>query len=89
MYYYLWHALLQRMSKEEKYQLAFGELVRELRKEKGLSQEKLAELSDLHVNYISFLERGKRQPTLSSLIKIAEAFNFSLSSLLKMVEEKI
>ena len=89
MYYYLWHALLLRMSKEEKYQLAFGELVRELRKEKGLSQEKLAELSDLHVNYISFLERGKRQPTLSTLLKIAEGFGISLSSLIKKVESRI
>jgi len=41
---------------------AFGEIVRNARKERKLSQEQLAELSGMHVNHISFIELGHRSP---------------------------
>jgi transcriptional regulator with XRE-family HTH domain len=51
----------------------FGTVLRELRENKKLSQEKLAEFCDLDRTYISLLERGLRQPTLTTLFKLSDA----------------
>ena len=51
----------------------FGTNVRRYRNEKGISQEKLAELSGLHRTYISAIECGKRSISLDNIQKIAEA----------------
>jgi len=61
----------------------FGESVRKYRKIKGISQEKLAELSGLHRTYISSLERGKRSISLKNIQKIAEALNVDIDLLFK------
>jgi len=67
----------------------FGKVLRKLREAKKLSQEKLAELCDLDRTYISLLERGLRQPTISTLFKIADALDLPPSELVKKVEEEI
>jgi transcriptional regulator with XRE-family HTH domain len=64
----------------------FGKVLKEQRELKKLSQEKLAELCDLDRTYISLLERGLRQPTISTLFKIANALNITPSELIKKVE---
>lgn len=51
----------------------FGTNVRKYRNEKGLSQEKLAELSGLHRTYISGIERFKRSIALENIQRIADA----------------
>ncbi len=51
----------------------FGLVVKKYRIEKGLSQEKLAEISGLHRTYISSVERGTRSISLSNIDKIAKA----------------
>lgn len=51
----------------------FGTNVRKYRNEKGLSQEKLGELSDLHRTYISDIERFKRSIALENIQHIADA----------------
>ncbi len=61
--------------------LKFGLRVKELRLARGLSQEKLAELSDLDRTYIPGIESGKRNVSLVVLKKIANAFNISISEL--------
>lgn len=67
----------------------FGEVVRDLRKEKGVTQEDLAELSGLHTNYISLLERGNRQPTINTIFKLASAFEMKPFKMIQKVEEKL
>ncbi len=52
---------------------AFGKQLRELRQKRGLSQEKLAELADLHRNYAGVLERGGANPTLFAIVALARA----------------
>jgi transcriptional regulator with XRE-family HTH domain len=64
----------------------FGKVLRKLREGKKLSQEKLAEYCDLDRTYISLLERGLRQPTITTLFKIAEALEMKPSEIIKQVE---
>lgn len=52
---------------------AFGKNLRQLREKRGLSQEKLAELANLHRNYTGLLERGGSNPTLLALVALAHA----------------
>jgi transcriptional regulator with XRE-family HTH domain len=61
--------------------IAFGKVLREQRERAGLSQEGLADAADLDRTFIGMLERGKRQPTLESLFRIATALGISASTL--------
>jgi len=67
----------------------FGTVLRELRENKKLSQEKLAEYCDLDRTYISLLERGLRQPTITTLFKLSDALNIKPSELVEMVNIKL
>ena len=58
-----------------------GQRIRNYRTQKGLSQEKLAELAGCHPTYIGLLERGEKNATLESVEKIASALDISLSEL--------
>jgi transcriptional regulator with XRE-family HTH domain len=49
----------------------FGNRVRELRLQRKFSQEKLAELADLHRNYVGGVERGERNVSLLNIVKLA------------------
>lgn len=64
-----------------------GQRVRNYRIEKGLSQEKLAELSGCHPTYIGQVERGEKNATLESIEKIASAMNVSLAQLFEKIGE--
>ena len=58
-----------------------GQRIRNYRTQKGLSQEKLAELAGCHPTYIGQLERGEKNANLESVEKIASAMDISLSEL--------
>jgi transcriptional regulator with XRE-family HTH domain len=66
----------------------FGIILQNERKKNGLSQEKLAELADLHRTYISDLERGIRNPTITTIFTLCKAFNITPSELLKGFENE-
>lgn len=59
----------------------FGNRLRKLRIEKGVSQEKFADLTQLDRTYVSGLERGKRNPSYLILLKIAKSLNISVKDL--------
>lgn len=67
----------------------FGKVLRELREKNSLSQEKLAEFCDLDRTYISLLERGLRQPTLTTLFKLSSALKIKPSELVELVDTKL
>ena len=56
--------------------------LREIRKQKGLSQEQLAELSHVHRVSISMFENGKKNPNVDSLKRLANALDVSTDELL-------
>ena len=59
----------------------FGKRIRQLRTEKGLSQEQLAELTGFHRTYIGMIERGERNISLSNIGAFAKTFGMSVSEL--------
>ena len=64
-----------------------GQRIRSYRTQRGLSQEKLAELCGCHPTYIGQLERGEKNATLESIDKIAASLNISLSKLFENLDE--
>jgi len=66
---------------------AFGQVLKDLRTERGLSQQQLALDSELDRTYISLLERGLRQPTLSTIFQLAEVLKSSPSDIVVRVEK--
>jgi transcriptional regulator with XRE-family HTH domain len=69
--------------------VAFGKVLRRLRKKAGLTQEQLGLEADLRRTYISILELGQQQPSLNTLIKIARALNMPASELMAAVEAEL
>ena len=61
----------------------FGKRIRQLRTEKNLSQEQLAELTGFHRTYIGMIERGERNISLSNIGVFAKVFEMSVSDLLR------
>ena len=59
----------------------FGSAVRRRRLARGFTQEHLAELTNLHVNSISFVERGLVPPALDTIFLIADALGVKVSEL--------
>lgn len=64
---------------------AFGAIVRRLRAQRGLTQERLAELAELNVSYIGFLERGENVPTLTIVLNLADALDVDAADLVREV----
>jgi transcriptional regulator with XRE-family HTH domain len=65
--------------------VTFGKRVREIRLQRGLSQEKLAELADLHRNYVGGVERGERNVSLLNIVKIARGLNVRPAKLIESI----
>jgi len=67
---------------------AFGKVIKDLRKERNLSQEKLSFESGLDRAFISLLECGRKQPSLVTIFQLAKALQISPAQLIASVEEK-
>jgi transcriptional regulator with XRE-family HTH domain len=63
-------------------QTRFGQHLRKLRTNKGISQETLAELAGLHRTYISSVERGERNVTITTIEKLAAALGVTMAELM-------
>ncbi|MFH2146309.1 MAG: helix-turn-helix transcriptional regulator [Candidatus Omnitrophota bacterium] len=68
--------------------LHFGDKVRKLRKDIGLSQEELAHKADLHRTYIGMIERGEKNITLTNIEKISRALGTEIKNLLDFTNGK-
>jgi transcriptional regulator with XRE-family HTH domain len=70
-------------------EVAFGLVLRELRKAKGLSQEALAFEAGIERNYLSLLELGRNSASIKTIFKLSNALGLSPSRLLDLVEIRI
>ena len=67
---------------------SFAIVLKRLREEKGLSQERLGFEADLHRTYVSQLERGLKSPSLKTLDKIAKVLSVSLTELMAQIDQE-
>ena len=68
---------------------AFGRVLRKLRLNAGLTQEQLGFEADLRRTYVSILELGQQQPSLTTILKLAKALNCSAAKLIAKVEKEM
>jgi transcriptional regulator with XRE-family HTH domain len=73
---------------KEKVQVTFGAAVRALRESRLLTQQQLAELADLHTNYVSSVERGERNIGLHNVVRLAHALDVPVSTLLLSLDAR-
>jgi transcriptional regulator with XRE-family HTH domain len=66
--------------------ISFGRIIKNLREERGISQEILADRADLNRSYVGEVERGTAMPSLSTITKLARALNISAADLLARYE---
>ena len=66
-----------------------GKILKELRNNKGLTQEELSGLATLDRTHYSKLERGLRSPTIETLFKIAAALDMQPHEVVKVIENRI
>ena len=69
------------MEKRNAVCVLFGETVRALRKAQGFSQEEFADHAGIHRTYMGGIERGERNPTLTTISRIADALGVPISEL--------
>lgn len=67
---------------------AFAETLRDARAQASLSQEDLAERSGVSVRFISFLETGRRQPSLSALAALSAGLGISMAHFIAETERR-
>jgi transcriptional regulator with XRE-family HTH domain len=74
------------MSRRHRSLTRFGLAVRRAREAKGFTQERLAERADLDPTYISGIERGVRNASLLSLVRVAKGLGMPLAALCEGVD---
>ena len=70
------------------FELPFGAALRRVRLAAGLSQERLALESGVQRNFISLIETGQNQPTISTIVKLARALGLKASELVAEAESE-
>jgi transcriptional regulator with XRE-family HTH domain len=66
---------------------AFGIVLREMRKQAGFTQEGLAFEAGIERNYVSLIELGRNQPTITVVFKLAKALDIRPSKLIAKTEK--
>jgi len=78
-----------RERREKRLGLAIGSALRHLREKSGLSQEQLGFEFGLHRTYVSLVERGRRIPSVPTLLLLGEYLGASPVELMKLVEREL
>ena len=66
--------------------IAFGRAIREIRKEKGLSQEAFADLAGIDRSYMGHIERGEKNVTLTKIYQLTAALEMTIPSLFERLK---
>jgi len=75
--------------RRQKVAIAFGRVLREARRQKGLSQEQLAGDAEFDRTYPSLLERGLRTPTLTVIFQLARVLDMSAAALVSKTLDEL
>lgn len=67
------------------HQVAFGKAIRELRKERGLSQEAFADLAGIDRSYMGHIERGEKNVTLTKIYQLSDALGVTVVELFSRI----
>lgn len=78
-----------KAGEKEQLQIAFGKVIKTLRLERDISQLELSELGRFNRTYISDLERGKKQASLSTIVRLSNAFGIKSHELIQRFENII
>jgi transcriptional regulator with XRE-family HTH domain len=70
-------------------QVAFGQVIRDLRTKAGMSQEALSFACGRHRTYVSLIERGKNSPSINTLWVLADALGVAPSAVIRAVERRL
>ena len=70
-------------------ELLFGQLLQEIRKKRGLSQEELGFESGYHRTYISLPKRGQKNPSLKTIFQLAKALKIRPSEIIQRIENQM
>jgi transcriptional regulator with XRE-family HTH domain len=68
-------------NEQAKFLKSFGQRLAAMRRQRGLSQEELADRVELHRTYIGYIEQGKRNPSIGNIRKIARVLGVRLRDL--------
>lgn len=66
---------------------ALGEAIRRLRAQAGLSQEQLAERAETDLTQVGGIERGTRNPSYTTLLRLAAALDTSVAAIVRLADE--
>lgn len=66
---------------------ALGDAIRLSRQKQGLSQEELASRADLHITHLGGLERGVRNPSYATLLRLSRALEMKPGELVSLADE--
>jgi transcriptional regulator with XRE-family HTH domain len=69
--------------------LAFGKVLRIVRREAGLTQEQLAHAAEVDRTFVSLIERGERQPTIRVLFRLADALGVPPTKLVELTQQRM
>jgi transcriptional regulator with XRE-family HTH domain len=67
----------------------FGIALRKLRKSSGLSQEELAFEAGIQRNFVSLIELGRNQPSITTIFKLADALSIRPSKLVQLAHDEL
>jgi transcriptional regulator with XRE-family HTH domain len=85
LWYYSSHYFTFVQLKKDKHLIELGNQIRELRKSKGLSQEQLALQAEVDRSYVGGIERGERNVSFLTLVKIAECLDCDIAKFTKHI----
>jgi len=68
-------------------EVLFRDILKKLRKEKGLTQKKLAEKADINEKYFGRIERGESSPTFNTILKLCNALEIKIDEFMKLIKE--
>jgi transcriptional regulator with XRE-family HTH domain len=77
------------LARPEEFLLALGDVIHDRRMHLGRSQQELADLAGVHRTYVSDIERGARNLTVTTVSRIAEALDTTPSKLFRLVDDKL